>query len=199
MKNVVLSLFASFLLLGETHSTDGVSINYSDRPFLTEEMRSTLAATRPIKRCMLDQTPLTGADLTLISKIENLKSLSVVGCGLWKNSLSYLSIPSLEELYISHNEISLPDLKSLTWASNLIVFHCWGISIGDEGVQYLVSAMPKLKQANVAGCGLSDASLKYVLMFPDIKKVVLSQNAFSKHALTAFQEQAQLRSIEVVL
>lgn len=211
MKNIFLFLFAGFLLLETAYCSNselengciyerrkGTSINFSDQSCLTEEMKSTILESYPIESCMLDQTPLCEADLKFISTLGHIRNLSIVGCGLRRNNLSYLNIPSLEEFYISHNQLSLADFKSLRRTSNITVFHCWGIPIGDEGIKYLVSVMPKLKEVNIAGCNLKDESLNYLLMFNDLTKVILSRNTFSRAALELFQSQALKRNIEIV-
>lgn len=215
MKNVVLSLFATFLLLAGVHGaeleienghtyTNGfmkkrARIDFSDQSCLSGEMRRAFTDGSTVDSCMLDETPLSESDLKLISTLGHLRTLSVVGCGLRKNNLRYLNIPSLEELYISHNEFSLTDLKCLTTTNKVTIFHCWGIPFGDEGIKYLVALMPNLKEANLAACSLQDDSLVYLLTLNQLEKVILSQNTFSRKALASFQSQARDRNIQVIL
>lgn len=214
MKNIVLSLLTTFLLLAGAHSADleienghihlnGFKkkrdrIDFSDQSCLSEEMRKRLATSHPIESCTLDETPLGESDLKLISTLSNLRTLSVIGCGLRKNNLVYFNIPSLEELFISHNQFNLSDLKDLTLTNKVTVFHCWGIPVGDEGIKYLVRLMPKLKEVNLAACSLQDDSLVSLLLFNQLEKVILSHNTFSKKALASFQFQAHERNIKVI-
>lgn len=208
MKNLVLSLVSILLLIVEVHSTEfengctqgykkGVEINLSNQPRLTEEAKSALVKSGPVDPCIFDETPLGAEDLKIISRLKDLRNLCVIGCGLWKNNIAYFNIPSLQELNISHNQFNLTDLKSLTAARNMIVFHSSGIPIGDEGVKHLVTIIPALKEVNVSGCALKGPSLDYFLIFSSLEKVHLSLNDFSREALAAFLPKAKERNITV--
>jgi hypothetical protein len=176
-----------------------VKIDFSEKGCLSEKMKYKLASGHTIECLTLDQTPLSEADLKLISALSSLKSLSAIGCGLRKGNLGYFNIPSLEQLYISHNQFALADLKDLTTTRSVTVFHCWGIPFGDEGIQYIVNLMPNLIVANFSACNLQEHSLVYILMLKHLEKVVLSHNDFPKQKLDLFRLQAQQRGIEVVI
>tara|TARA_A100000171_G_C2134489_1_gene149143 strand:- start:1890 stop:2516 length:627 start_codon:yes stop_codon:yes gene_type:complete len=208
MKNLVLGVLFAFGMLTEAYASNGFmeaeneegssTIYAGDERSLADEAKMALKDYSK-KGFIFDQTPLTQEDLELIGARHDLETLSVVGCGLRGDDLNHFkALGSLQQFNISHNQLTVEDLRHLN-LGNLSVFHCWGIPVEDRGIKALLKSVPNVRELNISACHLSDNSLEYLCMLPNLQKVFLKENNFSRGALTRFREKAREQQIEVVL